>query len=348
MRTIDRSIVEELLAYDSEDVVSLYVPVDPGDPRNQRPPGQEWWRTAAKSMLDGLDPGDERDDRLAFRDTLAGLEEFAETYTPDERTLAVFADRDNVFTIPLQVRLEREAHVGLPAVAPLLKALSIYHHYLVLLIASDRIRAIEAHQGGIGGDDDITLSRSWGMHSATRSGHRFRFEDRIEEWQRKYQVAVAAEIDSLLTSGEFDRVIIGGAEREAHGVMRALSDQGAERVAGIVSVPLDADEATIMDSIAPAVRAFEDGQEREAIHRARRLAETSGRAAFGTTAVDAALAASAVRRLLISAGRTDPDDREDRVRSAYAQGAEVTFLFGDARNDLNEHDGVAAELYWAL
>ncbi|MGI9612217.1 MAG: hypothetical protein ACR2QO_04855 [Acidimicrobiales bacterium] len=348
MRSIDRSFVEELLAYDGDDVVSLYIPVDPSDARNQRPEGQQWWRTAAKSMLDGLDPGNERENRLAFRQTIAGLEDFAENYTPDERTLAVFADRTNVFTIPLQVRLEREASFGLPAVAPLLKALSIYHRYLVLLIASDRVRAIEAHQGGIEGDDDIKLSRSWGMHSATRSGHRFRFEDRIEEWQRKYQIAVAAEIDSLLKSGEFDRVILGGAEREAHGVMRALSDQGAERVAGVVSVPLDADETTIMGGIAPVIREFEDGQERDAVHRVRRLAETSGRAVFGTAAVDTALAASAVRRLLISAGRTEPDEREDRVRSAYAQGAEVTFLFGDGREELDEHDGVAAELYWAL
>ena len=50
MRAVDRELVEELLAYDGEDVVSLYVPVDPSDPRNQRPPGQEWWRTVAKSM----------------------------------------------------------------------------------------------------------------------------------------------------------------------------------------------------------------------------------------------------------------------------------------------------------
>ncbi|MGI9643921.1 MAG: hypothetical protein ACR2O6_01265 [Ilumatobacteraceae bacterium] len=347
MRAIDRAVVEELLSYDGDDVVSLYIPVDPSDPRNQRPPGQEWWRTVAKSMLDGLDPGDDRDDRLEFRRTIAGLGEFADTYSPDERTLAVFANHDNVFTIPLQVRLEREAHLGRPAVEPLLKALSAYHRYLVVLIAADRVRAIEAHQGGIEGEDDVTLSRNWGMHSATRSGHRFRFEARIEEWQRKYQVAVAAEIDGLLTSGEFDRVVLGGAEREAHGVLRAMSDRGAEQVAGVVSVPLDADEATILDGIAPVVRAFEDGQEREAMHRVRRLAETSGRAAFGADDVDAALAAAAVRRLLVAAGRVDLDEREDRIRQAYTQGSDVTFLFGNSRDDLDGHDGIAAELYWA-
>ncbi|MDJ0953068.1 MAG: hypothetical protein QNJ81_05260 [Acidimicrobiia bacterium] len=347
MRAVDRSIVEELLAYPGEDVVSLYVPVDPRDPRNQRPVGQEWWRTAAKSMLDELEPGDDRDDRLEFRRTIAGLGEFAETYTPDERTLAVFATSEQVFTIPLQVRLEREAHLGRPAVTPLLKALSAYHRYLVVLIAANRIRAVAAHQGGIDGDDDLTLSHNWGMHSATRSGHRFRFEARIEEWQRKYQAAVAAELDGLLANGEVDRVILGGAEREAHGVYRAMSDRTAEQVAGVVSVPVDADEAAILDGIAPVVRAYEDSQEREAVRRVRRLSEISGRAVLGAEDVDAALANAAVRRLVIAAGRVDRDVREDRVRKSYAQGAEVMFLFGAARNDLDEHDGVAAELYWA-
>ena len=95
------------------------------------------------------------------------------------------------------------------------------------------------------------------------------------------------------------------------------------------------------------VRSFEDGQEREAVHRARRLAETSGRAAFGADDVDAALAAAAVRRLLIAAGRVDLDEREDRIRHAYTQGADVMFIFGAARDDLDAHDGIAAELYWA-
>ncbi len=346
MRAVDRSVIEELLSYDGEDVVSLYVPVDPRDPRNQRPAGQEWWRAVAKSMLDELDPGDDRDDRLSFRRTIAGLRAFASTYRPDERTLAVFATPEDVFTIPLQVRLDREAHLGRPAVAPLLKALSAYHRYLVVLIAADRVRAIEAHQGGIEGDDDVALSHNWGMRSATRSGHRFRFEARIEEWQRKYQAGLAAEIDGLVTSGEFDRVVLGGAEREAHGVLRAMSDRGAEQVAGVVSVPLDADEASVLAGIAPVVRAFEDDQEREAVHRVRRLAETSGRAVFGAGEVDAALAGAAVRRLVIASGRVDRDAREDRIRRAYAQGAEVVFLFGSARNALDEHDGMAAELYW--
>ncbi len=347
MRGVDRSIVDELLAHDGEGVVSLYVPVDPSDPRNQRPEGQEWWRTVAKSMIDELDPGDEREDQLGFRRTLASLGEFAESYTPDERTLAVFADPDEVFTIPLQVRLNHEAHVGRPAVAPLLKALSAYHHYLVVLIAADRVRAIEAHQGGIAGDEDIRLSRNWGMHSATRSGHRFRHEARIEEWQRKYQVTVAAELDELLSKGEFDRIILGGSEREAHGVLRAMSDAGAECVAGVVPVPLDADDDAILDAVAPVMRDFEESQEHDLLHRLSRLAQTSGRAVFGADAVDAALALAAVRRLLIAVDRVDLDEREDLIRAAAAQGADVRFVFGSAREQLDPHGGIAAELYWA-
>ncbi|MGI9644067.1 MAG: hypothetical protein ACR2O6_02000 [Ilumatobacteraceae bacterium] len=53
-----------------------------------------------------------------------------------------------------------------------------------------------------------------------------------------------------------------------------------------------------------------------------------------------------MRRLLNAAGRVDLDEREDRIRQASTQGADVTFLFGASRDDLSGHDGVAAELYW--
>ena len=67
MRIEDRQLIQELLAYERDDVVSLYVPVDPADPRNQRPPGQEWWRSKAKEMLNDLDVGQDRQDRMDFR-----------------------------------------------------------------------------------------------------------------------------------------------------------------------------------------------------------------------------------------------------------------------------------------
>ncbi len=53
------------------------------------------------------------------------------------------------------------------------------------------------------------------------------------------------------------------------------------------------------------------------------------------------------RPLLIAAGRVDADERTDRIWQASTRVAHVIFLVGVARDDLDEHGGIAAELCWA-
>ena len=83
----------------------------------------------------------------------------------------------------------------------------------------------------------LRMGSNWGMPGATRSGHRFRFEARQEEWQRKYHKAIAEDLDDLVVRGEVDRLILEGAEREAHGVLRAMHERAADQVAGVVRIP---------------------------------------------------------------------------------------------------------------
>ena len=346
MRIEDRHLIRDIVAYEGDDVVSLYLPVDPTDPRNQRAPGEEWWRSKAKAMISELDVGEAREERLGFRRVLENLQEFAEDYKPDERTLVVFATEDDVFTLPLQVAVEPEAAIGRPLAGPLVKAVTAYRHYLVALVAADEIRAVEAHLGELSERGSLRLGKNWGMRNATRSGHRFRFEAHREEYQRSYHQAIAAELDQAVFSGEFDRVILGGAEREANGVLNAMNEKAAEQVAGIARIPLGASDTAIIEGAAPLAQEFEEGAEDTAVRRVLRLWHGSGTGVVGLSSTQQLLSMQLVRRLVISAGAVDEDVREDMIREAYAGGGSVLFVFGPARELLDEHDGVCAELYY--
>ncbi|MDJ0791612.1 MAG: hypothetical protein QNJ71_06920 [Acidimicrobiia bacterium] len=348
MQLEDKQLVQDILKYPGDDVVTLYLPVDPADPRNQRPAGSEWWRSKAKEMINDLPVGEDRESRLGFREVVARLEEFAETYVPDERSLAIYATVDDVFTIPLQVDLEPEAAIGEPAVGPLVKALTTYRHYLIVLVAADEIRAVEAHLGEVEDRGMLRLAGNWAMPGATRSGHRFRYEAREEKYQKKYHQNVATELDRLILSGEFDRLVLGGSEREAHGVFAAMNEHAAGRVAGIAPIPLTADHNEIAERAGALAEAFENAEEESLVRRVLSQAGAGGAAAVGKPTVGRALDMFAVRRLAVAQGALAVDEREHMLRQAYAQGASVQAIVGPARELLSDHDGVGAELYYPL
>ena len=348
MQLEDKQLVRDILQYPGDDVVTLYLPVDPTDPRNQRPPGSEWWRSKAKEMINDLPVGEDRESRLGFRDVIERLQDFALSYVPDERALAVYATVDDVLTIPLQVDVEPEAAIGEPAVGPLVKALTTYRHYLIVLVAADEIRAVEAHLGSIEDRGELRLGDNWAMPGATRSGHRFRYEAREEKYQRKYHQSIAEQLDRVILSGEFDRLVLGGAEREAHGVLSAMNEHAATRVAGIAPIPLTAGHNEISERAGELAEAFENAEEEALVRRILSQAAAGGAAAVGRPDVGRALDRSAVRRLAVAQGALDVDERERMLRIAYAQGAGVQAIVGPAQELLADHDGVGAELYFTV
>ena len=100
-----RHIVRDLLEDDRSDVISLYLPVDATDSRNQRAHGDEWWRAEARSLVRDLER--DADGDKARRNELAAaveqLDAFTEGYVPSERSVAVFADADGVRSLPMEI-----------------------------------------------------------------------------------------------------------------------------------------------------------------------------------------------------------------------------------------------------
>jgi hypothetical protein len=96
------------------------------------------------------------------------------------------------------------------------------------------------------------------------------------------------------------------------------------------------------------IRAFEDACEEASVRRVLRLRDGSGLGVARLSNTQHALDMSLVPPLVIVAGSLASSDREDAVRVAYAQGASVLFVFGNAGELLADYEGIAAELYYNL
>ena len=341
-----RQILRDLLEDDRSDVISLYLPVDQTDPRNQRAHGDEWWRAEARALIRQLerDIDAERSGELA--EAIGQLSAFTDGDMPLEPSVAVFADASGVRSLPMQVLVDPEIAFGRPLVGPFARALFAHRRYLVVLVAADKYRTVEFTLGGSEELRDITLSSNWDMPGETRTTRDFRAEARDEHYQQAAQNRIAERVERLVATGDFDLIVIGGAAREAHGVFTALSQRSVEPVAGVVAIPLDATEKEIGERISPLVREFEDEHEADVVHRILRRKAVSGTGATGIANVGGALDMQLVRRLVIASGQLDPEVREDLIRAAMRQGAGLLFVFGPASEMLTEYEGVIADLHY--
>ncbi|MGI9598502.1 MAG: hypothetical protein ACR2QK_20215 [Acidimicrobiales bacterium] len=346
MRTEDRRLLRDMIRDSRDAVLSLYVPVDPSDPRNQRSEDEQWWRIKTRSLLREIENDLARSDRDRYRAAIEQLEDFAELYAPDERSLAVFADGDTLLTVSLQVPVAPAGAFGRPLVGPLFEALFTHRQHHIIQVARDRIRVIEVAGGEAVEVANLNHSSPWQMGGQTRSGHRFRFEARREQYERQYHDRIADRLDRIVEDQMIRRIVLSGLEREAHGVLSSLSDRSREIVVGIVPAGLDEPPDVVADRVAPVVQMFVEEQEERAIEDVRRRRLQSGAGTVGLAGTTRALEMQVVRRLVLGQGLVDADAVEDLLGPAMSQGAEILYVTGPAKAGLIEFEGVIAELHF--
>jgi hypothetical protein len=346
MRTRERQLLQDLVNEGREDVVSVFVPVDPVDPRNQHPSGEEWWRTKMTSLLNDLGDAVPTDSAADFDLAMAQLQDLAQHYKPDERGLVVYADPGSVTTIPLEVPIDADVAFGAPLLGPLVATLQANSPFLVVAIAADRVKAVEFALGESEELSDASTSTLWDMPGDTRSAHRFRFEARREQYQRSYHQRIAERLDGLVVDGRVQCIVLSGAERECHGVLAAVAERTAEVVAGIVAAPLDEGDRELAERVLPVVRQHRDDTEAQLVEHILRRRATSGAGSAGISGTRKALEMHLVRKLVIDRNRVDDATIEEFLRFAFAQGSTIRFIFGEARAKMADHEGVLAELYF--
>ena len=345
MIRIDEGSIRALLDETSDRVLSLYVPVDPTDPNNQRPAGREAWNIWLKNELKRLEDGVSEDQKADWSDDVATLESFLADYTASGRTLICFVRPEGHVFTELPVPLEPAASFGKAHVGPLLQAMDEYRSYLVALIAADSYRIVTGYLGFVGEVASVELDRNWGMRGATRSAHQFRFETHREQHQRGYQLGLAKDIDKVLFDNpHIDRIVLGGNEKEAHGVRSLMHPKAADSVVAILPVPVDSTDDEIVRRVEPAAIAYERDREAALIDRVMEMTRAGGRASAGRDDVTGLLERGVVRTLVLASPQDEPI--EPLLRLAFHSSSRVEFVHGEPAERLRAKGGVACELYY--
>ncbi len=356
------SLLHEFVAYvrdseEHEDILSLYLMVDPADERNQGTPRK--WQIFLKNALaeieSGLDPSQtkqwknvrlsDQDERTRWARVRLRLERYLTGYRPSGKTLVLFVGPNGELPVELPVRLENKVYYGWPHMTEFLWALDEYEQHLVVLFAQDQVRALNLFLGDSADEVEIDMDQTW-HRRLRKTGHEANIAQRQEEFDRRFARWAAGELNQhFLKLTDIERIIFGGNMQMAHAVRHYLHPAVAEQVIAMLPIPIgtpvyDVAE-TIRDVTKEHEREFESALVSELVDRAK----AGGHAALGPEMVNQALDEQAVS-LLVLPYPIEREVADELFVKAIYSGAGFEFVGGEAARILEEEGSIAARLYF--
>jgi len=332
--------VKQLLARGEDQVLSLYLRVDPTLPDNQSPvPG---WRSGSGIALHRLAESLPEADRGAFNAIQRRALDFLTHYQPHGKGLALFysARSEDVFELPVAFE-ENTAAFGQPVIAPLLWVMDEYERYLVVLVADDEAHFLTTYLGDIGRQEAMASDR----FSFDAPRQRLLIVGDLENNAvDRFQRNVASRVAALMRDLKADRVILGGDLDAARSVLEYLSPNALANLVGVLPIQLDHSDDEIMGLVLPAALEYERAKELEIVEDVITRARTG---AGGVTGHDAVLAALDTQRVDVLIAPW-PLERGELMRTLPVQalqaGSRLELVRGAAADRVRTVGGLAARL----
>ncbi|RDV83640.1 VLRF1 family aeRF1-type release factor [Ammonifex thiophilus] len=314
---IDRQIIANLLEMERDDVLSIYLNVDPTRPENQTsPPAYRiWLKNALDELEEKVAPSLSREKRMALRELREQVTSYVNTYLPRGRSLILFTANDFQQEFSLLARVnENYLHYGRPDVTPLLWLLDEYERVGIVLVDSFQARFLSAYLGkaAVYGETELYLdTTTWprydlraptarGTHGAHIKGSNVdAFEDRVAEKVAGFWREVADRIARWQAEEKFGYLLLGGEEKAVAGVMENLPPEVARKVADKLIAPLYESEHEILLRAKPKLTAAERRREEELIRKALDAALSGGQGAVGPADVLNTLREGRVHTLIV-------------------------------------------------
>lgn len=365
----------------SRRIVSVYARTDPRDPSNtSSTPG---WQVALRNGLaavgERLEAGDDREDRLAFRDLRERIELELTELEPSERgrSVAVFVDVDGDsserFVLQLPLREDTVVWDAKPFVSPLVDIADRGAPTGIVLISGDVVRLIQIEQAEPSEPENSTFElelgdwRPFGGTAAGSSGrgvqttsHQESYEARVDAQRDQLFATAAAATAQRLEQLGWERIVLVSESQVAARFRAALPAIVSERVIAESDLNLVGEEpAAIAEALEPLIDDAWLTRARALADAARERTQAGGAGAVGALETLTSLAEGRVEHLILdpSADFSAAADMvpeaiggpaellgERAVEAAIATGAQVTALPAGDSDALAEAGGIAALL----
>jgi hypothetical protein len=378
---VTQQVLEKLATADPKRlVISVHARTDPRDPANTSvtPAWLIELRNGLRQISDRLESGNDRENRLAFRELRTRIEEELIELPPSERARSVtwFVDADGTsgrFSLQLPLRRDRTVADTKPFVSPLVDIADRGAPVGVVLVGGDLIRIVQIEQAEASEPENSTFELTlgdWRPFGGTAGGsparglhytsHEERYRARVEAQRDRLFETAATETAIRLEALGWERVVLIAEGQVASRFRQALPATVRQRVVAEAELNVVGDELNVIaDTVEPLI---EDAWQRRTdalAGLASERAKSGGAAALGPQETFGALAEGRVDHLLIDpdhdfssaagmipAAIGGPSDMlgERAVEAAIATSAQVTSVSIDASAVLRDADGMAALL----
>ncbi len=362
-------------------VVSVYARTDPRDPSNtsSTPGWQIALRNGLGAIAERLEAGDDRGERLAFRELRERIETELTELEPAKRGRSVAWFVDGVgggserFTLQLPVREDRVVWDAKPFVSPLVDIADRGAPTGVVLVSGELVRLLGIEQAEPTEPENSTFElelgdwRPFGGTAAGSSGrgvqttsHQERYEARVDAQRDQLFAGAAAETGQRLELLGWERIIIVSETQVAARFRAALPSILSERVIAESDLNIAGnDPHVIAEALEPLIEDAWLARASQLADLARERAQAGGAAAVGAPETLTALAEGRVEHLILdpggdfsaaadmvpaSVGGPVALVGERAVEAAVATGAQVTALAAEDSQALTEAGGIAALL----
>lgn len=379
---LKRRDVEHLLSVDRNDILSLYLDVDPARSKNQSiPPAYRIWLKNAFEEVEGTAA---KAKRREVRELTARVWEYINMYRPDGKGLAVFCGTGFWRVFPLSVPVNNYIHFGQPDVVPLLWVLQEHRPLGIVLVNGTLARFVSAYLGRVTHREEMRMeldTSDWrrkdlkpvtGHGIYTKGSNRDAFEDRIDEQVASFRRSIANQVVDWVNKHGLNRLILGGDDEAVSEVVRLLPQQLDGLLAGKVAVPLTATENEVLSRAEPLAAAYERQMEVTLVEKTLEAAMAGSQATIGLSDVLGVLQEGRVQTVVavwplkgtayqcVGCGYASAQPllkcvmcgsatvarplREALPRLAHAKKADVALVSGPAAERLEGCDGIAALL----
>lgn len=336
-------------------------------------------RNGLAQISERLEAGDERDQRLAFRELRERIEEELFGLEPAERARSVawFLDAEGEsserFALQLPLRADLAVWDAKPFVSPLVDIADRGAPTGVVLVGRDAVRLLQIEQAEPAEPADSLFELElgdWRPFGGTAAGspgrgvqatsHQESYEARVDAQRDQLFETAATQTARRLEELGWERVVLVCETQVASRFRAALPAALDERIVAESDVNLLGEEPTvIVESLEPLIEDAWLRRTTALVDLAHERARAGGAAALGAQETFGSLAEGRVEHLLLdpahdfsAAAGMIPESiggppellGERAVEAAIATGAEVTALPVSASDTLDDAGGIAALL----
>lgn len=273
--------IQQVVAPQRDDVLSLYLDINPAEPTNQNTATF----TRAKNELKALGLP------KPLVETVLKTLENAYAF-PQARTLVLFASRDEKllehYTLPYALPLLKNKNVlakyGQPYVTPLLQTLDAQNHYGVVFVDEARWRYFDISFGQIEERHDafraldthewreLTEASRGVVGVSARGGMgKDHFEHRKEAWTHRFYKEVAKLLERALEDDDVSAFFLVGQAKQLHEFKEVLNKNTLNKLVECVPPPTkpSASASEIFALVQPCITRYEERTEQTLLARIR-------------------------------------------------------------------------------